>query len=80
MTISFCSLQPVWEAHYAAPALTPSEKGEMKEEDVGVGGKGNAEPGFDLFALDQPARVPHGKGRGEGKFRVGLLLRSRSFG
>lgn len=46
----------------------------MKEEDVGVGGKGNAEPGFDLFALDQPARVPHGKGRGgEGKVSRGFV-------
>lgn len=27
----------------------------MKVEDTGVGRKGNAEAGFDLFALDQPA-------------------------
>lgn len=61
MTISFCSLQPAWEAHYAAPALTPPE-GRDEGGGCGVGGKGNAEAGSDLFALNQPAGVVLGEG------------------
>jgi len=59
VTISFCSLQPAWEAHYAAPALTPP-KGRDEGGGCGVGRKGNAEAGFDLFALDQPTEPESG--------------------
>lgn len=66
MTISFCSLQPAWEAHYAAPALTPPE-GRDEGRGCGVGRKGNAEAGFDLFALDQPAEPESSRLLGKAK-------------
>lgn len=78
MTISFCSLQPAWEAHYAAPA-NPTRRAKC-EGGCGVGGRGGrrVEAGFDLFALDQPAE-PGPVGGGEEVSRVGLLLSAGVF-
>lgn len=88
MTISFCSLQPAWEAHYAAAALTPPEGREMKVDEARDGrGEGEeddrTEAGFDLFALlDQPVERWRSVALAEGREKVprlGLLPRNFSW-
>lgn len=63
VTISFCSLQPAWEAHYSAPSSSPHPgvQGEERQrrEPRGKGGREGGGSGFDLSTLGQEA-VPSG--------------------
>lgn len=71
MTISFCSLQPAWEAHYPAPANPSAQRGERG------GDEGNAEATRRQASTFSPSTRASNCSEARRGSRGGKVLRSR---